>query len=65
MTILTAALAGSLVLLIVLPMLIRWVDEQLGYLVLLIGGAMLALSLHLGIIRFEGGSFLRTLISGQ
>ena len=65
MTPLAIGLVVCLIALIVLPMTVRWIDEQLGYIVLLLGGVMLWLSLHLGIVQFAEGSFIQTLLSGK
>ena len=65
MTLLNIAIIVGLLLMIVLPLSFRWADEQLGYIVLLIGGGIVWLALRLGIVGFEGGCFVQTLLQGQ
>ncbi|MBI3618642.1 DUF1646 family protein [Candidatus Peregrinibacteria bacterium] len=62
---LSIALLGSFVALIVLPMCVRWIDEQLGYFMLLLGAGLLWLSLHLGVVQFDTGAFVQTLLLSQ
>lgn len=56
-------LAGSLVfslfLMIILPMTIHVVDEQLGYFFLFLGGAILIFAMSLGIVKYEHGYFVQ------
>ncbi len=63
--ILGGALLMGIFAIILLPMVIRWIDEQLGYMVFLIGAVLLWLALHLGVVRFEGGSFVQSMIAGR
>ncbi|MBI1813042.1 DUF1646 family protein [Candidatus Peregrinibacteria bacterium] len=62
---LSLAMLGSLVALIVLPMCIRWIDDQLGYFMLFLGAGLLWLSLSLGVVQFDTGAFVQTLLLSQ
>ncbi|MEK7484163.1 MAG: DUF1646 family protein [Planctomycetota bacterium] len=53
------ALIGSLVLMILGPMLIHIIDEQLGYFFFLLGCLILFYALSLGIVRYEHGYFFQ------
>ncbi|MBM3231712.1 hypothetical protein FJZ28_05340, partial [Candidatus Peregrinibacteria bacterium] len=55
----------SLVAMIVLPMVSKLVDEQLGYFFLAIGGVMLWLAFRTGSVVFEDGSFVQHLMHGH
>lgn len=64
-TLLSIAVLLCLLGMIVLPLFVRWIDEQMGYFILVLGGGMLWLSLHLGTIRFDAGSFVQPLLDGR
>ena len=55
----------ALVAMIVLPIKVKVVDEQLGYFFLAIGGAMLWLSFDQGIVTYEKGEFVQILMHGH
>ena len=57
------AMVAALVALIVLPMNIKFIDEQLGYFCLLIGGAMLWLACRLETVVFVHGEFVQRLMA--
>ncbi len=60
-----AAMLASLALMVVLPIAFKVVDELLGYFFLALGGAMLWLSIRLGVVSFEEGAFVQTVMHGH
>ena len=63
--ILGLAVAFCLVGIIVLPLFVRWIDQQLGYVILAIGGGMLWLSLRLHLVQFGSGCFIQIFLDGR
>ncbi|MFH0851294.1 MAG: DUF1646 family protein [Candidatus Peregrinibacteria bacterium] len=65
MCLLGAGLIVSLIAMIGLPILLKVVDEELGYFFLLLGGAVLWLAFSNGIVIFEHGDFIQTAMHGH
>jgi predicted cation transporter len=65
MQVLGFVLLAMLGAMIVLPILVKLVDEQLGYFFMLMGGVVLWLSMRMGIVRFEHGSFAQNTMHGH
>lgn len=59
LTYVAIATTVAMLLMIALPLFWKLADEQIGYVFLVLGGVLLALSMHLGVVDFHHGEFIQ------